>query len=79
MRRLFFWLQPRRTFGFTVFEDYLKAVTPFAIGKERLEWNREALFKQDRELEEINRAFRGPIHNACHDLLEQLAKEEAAP
>jgi hypothetical protein len=74
MSRLFFWLKPRRTFDFPVFDDYLNTVRPFAIGQDRLEWNREALFAQDREFEEINRAFRDPVHKACHDILEQIAK-----
>jgi len=74
MTRLFTWLKPRRTFEFPVFNDYLNAVRPFAIGHDRLQWNRESLFAQDREFEEINRAFRDPVHKACHDLLELLAK-----
>lgn len=74
MSRLFIWLEPRRPFGCPVFADYLHAVRSLAIGQDRLEWNRQALFKQDRELEDINRAFRDPVHNACHDLLAQLAE-----
>ena len=72
MSRLFAWVKPRRSFDFPVFDEYLKVIQPFAIGSDRLEWNRDALFEQDRKLEEINRAFRDAIHNACHDLLAQL-------
>jgi hypothetical protein len=74
MAKLFHWLKPRRTFDLLVFEDYLKAVQPFAIGTDRLEWNRAALFEQDRKLEEINREYRDRVHNACHGLLELLAE-----
>ncbi len=73
MARLFNWLKPRRTFDFPVFGEYLNAVRPFAIGQDRLHWNPEALSAQDKEFEEINRAFRDPVHKACHDLLELLA------
>jgi hypothetical protein len=78
MRKLFIWLRPRRSLDFPIFEDYLTAVREFSIGHDRLEWNRDALFTQDRKLEEINRAYRDPVHNACHDILTQLAAETAA-
>lgn len=72
MSRLFARLKPRSVPDFPVFNDYVKAVTPFAIGHERLYWNREALFAQDLKFEEINRKFRDPVHKACHDLIELL-------
>jgi len=79
MHRLFLQLQPRRTLEFPVFEEYLMVVRPFAFGQDRLHWNRQALFEQDREVQEINRDFRDPVHNACHDLIEQLAAESEEP
>jgi hypothetical protein len=75
MSRLFYWLKPRRDFEFPVFEEYLNAVREFAIGQDRLEWNREALFQQDVKLEEVNAAFRDRVHKSCHDIVEQLSVE----
>jgi hypothetical protein len=77
MRRLLFWPKPRRELNFPVFEAYLAAVRDFAIGHERLEWNRKALFEQDQRLEEINREFRDPVDQACHDIVKQLSAELA--
>jgi hypothetical protein len=79
MQRLFLCLQPRRTFEFSVFDEYLMVVRPFATGPERLHWNRQLLFEQDREFEEINRSYRDPVHNACYDLIEQLETEVEGP
>ena len=78
MSRLFTWLKPRRDFDFPVFEEYLNAVREFAIGRNRLEWNREALLQQDVKLEEVNAAFRDRIHHSCHDIIQQL-RAEAGP
>ena len=78
MRKLFLQLAPRRDLGFPVFAEYLDAVSPYAIGADRLEWNREALCKKDRELEEINRSFRDRVHAACHDILAIIKTEETA-
>ena len=78
MGKMFAWLAPRRDLGFPVFAEYLDAVRPYAIGTDRLEWNREALFEQDQKLEEINRSFRDRIHTACHDILALLRAEGTA-
>jgi hypothetical protein len=78
MQKMFIWLAPRRDLGFPVFTEYLNAVRPYAIGADRLHWNRKALFEQDQKLEEINRSFRDRIHNACHDILALLTAEGTA-
>ena len=66
---MFTWLRRGGNWGFRVFAEYLDAVRPYAIGTDRLHWNRKALLEQDQKLEEINRAFRDKVHAACHDIL----------
>jgi hypothetical protein len=78
MHKMLSQLGPRRDLGFAVFAEYLAAVRPYAIGNDRLKWNREALFKQDRSLEQINNSFRDRIHTACHDILALLEAEGTA-
>src|SRR2546421_2025825 len=60
MQKMFLRLAPRRNLGFPIFAEYLDAVRQFAIGVDRLQWNREALFEQDQKLEEINGSFPEP-------------------
>ena len=61
-----------------MFGEYLDAVKELAIGQDRLQWNRQALAKQDIQLEAINTEYRDRIHCACHDLIEELDAEAAA-
>jgi hypothetical protein len=79
MSRLFTWLKPRRDFDFPVFDEYLNAVREFAIGQDRLKWNREALFQQDVQLEAVNAAFGDRIVVSCDDSETWLGSLEFRP
>ena len=79
MCKLFHWLSPMRKLDFPVFDSYMQAVRYLAIGHDRLEWNRAAIFEQDQRLEAINREFRDPVHHACHDIVEQFSAAPGQP
>lgn len=78
MSRLLSWLKVRRHLDYPVFNEYMVAVQNFAIGQDRLQWNREALAQQDIALEKVNAEYRDRVFEACHDLIDELEADEAA-
>jgi len=61
MSRTLAWFKPHQGDLPSVFDEYLKAVTGFPIGSERLHWDRESLKERDVVLEATNQRFRNQI------------------
>ncbi|HEY0009087.1 MAG TPA: hypothetical protein VGB55_10225 [Tepidisphaeraceae bacterium] len=62
-----------RKLSYPIFGEYQSAIRDFAVGCDRLYWNREALFALDIRFEEVNARFRDPVHLACWDIIDRYA------
>ncbi len=58
----------------TVFETFLRCIPNYPIGTERLLWNKEALKKQECELDSVTQIYRDIIFDKCFEIIEVYKK-----
>jgi hypothetical protein len=75
VRKILLWLRPHKEVTYPVFDEYLKSVSKFPIGSERLKWSREALRETDKKLEAQNARFRDDIFEACYQIIDLYGKQ----
>ena len=73
-----YWPSPFESELPTIVNEYLDAVRFLPIGRERLEWNREALKERDIKLEFVNQSYRDAIFEICWALIDRFGKSKHA-
>ncbi len=73
VNRVLTWLRPVDALDYPIFAKYLHAAREFPIASDRLQWDRAALAKLDKQLERINHKFRDQIFDACYEIIDRFA------
>lgn len=62
-----------------VFNDYYSKTAGIPIGTERLEWNIEALKKEDRKLHKLAEVYKDRILEKCSELIKAYGSDITNP
>lgn len=65
-------IEPLANIDYSVIEKYLSKINGYPIGTERLQWEKEALKKQDKVIDEVTYYYKEGLIDKCFEIIQLL-------